>query len=32
MTGGARRRVWLFDLDDTLHDASGWVFRRSRAR
>jgi putative hydrolase of the HAD superfamily len=20
------RRVWLFDLDDTLHDASGWVF------
>jgi FMN phosphatase YigB (HAD superfamily) len=26
MTGGARRRVWLFDLDDTLHDASGWVF------
>jgi putative hydrolase of the HAD superfamily len=26
MSGGARRRVWLFDLDDTLHDASGWVF------
>lgn len=26
MSQGAGRRVWLFDLDDTLHDASGWVF------
>jgi len=24
-----RRRVWLFDLDDTLHDASHAIFRKS---
>jgi len=24
--GGARPRVWLFDLDNTLHDAGAWIF------
>ena len=24
--GGAKRRVWLFDLDNTLHDASHAAF------
>ena len=29
---GARRRVWFFDLDDTLHDASHAIFRQIDVR